>query len=551
MSETLGRTTYAGASPGEALEPLERQTLAFDALSKLTRQFCEHPDFEQLMDILLMTLCGQFSIADSFALLKKPSAQSLNKSFFATGRFRKDIMIPSLQVEREDWGQALAERRVRNIDEFDLVDEATDQIGILARAGVSLICPLIHSGKFFGVIGLGKRVTGTDCTEEDINLLNTVINTVTPLVANSYLFWDIASLNTWYLDILNSVRQGVFVFDRHFRLRKINSAGVGILKTFRDDEPGFKDVEGKLIDEVFPEPAFDGWAQRFMEVRTVKAMTGNNIVACAGADEHIYNVSVTGSVENSEIGMALIITLDDVTIQKESEQRLFDLQKFADKGLLASSVSHELNNFLALILGGVELAEFALEAENKEKAAAKLAKLKGHVANMERFTKGLVDFAAPDTAKRFSDLNSIIEDVLSFLSVQKRFKGIKIELQMAGEIPEFSFDPDQIAQLLLNLLHNAADAVNEAGVDDGRITIETGRDNGEVVLRVSDNGVGIVPEIRDRLFKSRLTTKTTGHGYGLVTCADIASDHNGTIEVSSEVEVGSTFTVRLPIRTET
>ena len=551
MGEISGRTTYAGASPGEAREPLERQILAFDALSKLTKQFCEHPDFEQMMDILLMTLCGQFSIADSFALLKKPSAQSLNRSFFATGRFRKDIMIPSLQVEREDWGRALTERRVQNIDEFDPVDEATDQINILAKVGVSLICPLIHSGKFFGIIGLGQRVTGTAYTEEDISLLNTVIDTVTPLVANSYLFWDIASLNTWYLDILNNVRQGVFVFDRHLRLRKINSAGVGILKAFRDDEPGLKDVEGKPIDEVFPEPAFDGWARRFMEVRTVKSMTGNNIVACAGTDERIYNVGVTGSVENSEIGTALIITLDDVTIQKESEQRLFDLQKFADKGLLASSISHELNNFLALILGGVELTEFALEAGNKEKAAAKLTKLKGHVANMERFTKGLVDFASPDMAKRVSNLNSIIEDVLSFLSVQKRFKGIKIESQMGGDIPEFSFDPDQMAQLLLNLLHNAADAVHEAEVDDGRISIETSRDEDQVVLRVSDNGVGIVPEIRDRLFKSRLTTKTTGHGYGLVTCADIAGDHNGTIEVSSEVEAGSTFTVRLPIRTET
>jgi signal transduction histidine kinase len=551
MTETAGRTTYPGASPGDAREPLERQILAFDALSKLTKQFCEHPDFEQLMDVLLMTLCGQFSIADSFALLKKPSAQSLNKSFFATGKFRKDIMIPSLQVEREDWGRALAERRVQNIDEFGPVDETADQIGILAGVGVSLMCPLIHSGKFFGIIGLGKRVTGTTYTEEDIDLLNTVINTITPLVANSYLFWDIASLNAWYLDILDNVRQGVFVFDRHFRLRKINSAGIGILKAFRDDEPGLKDVEGKPMDEIFPEPAFDGWARRFMEVRTVKSMTGNNIVACAGAEEHIYNVSVTGSVENFEIGTALIITLDDVTVQKESEQRLFDLQKFADKGLLASSISHELNNFLALILGGVELTEFALEADNKEKAAATLVKLKGNVANMERFTRGLVDFATPNTARRVGDLNSIIEDVLSFLSVQKRFKGIKIESQMAGDIPEFSFDPDQIAQLLLNLLHNAADAVHEAGIDNGRITIETCQDNGQVMLRVSDNGVGIAPEIRDRLFKSRLTTKTTGHGYGLVTCADIAGDHNGTIEVFSEAEAGSTFTVRLPVRTET
>jgi signal transduction histidine kinase len=551
MNEGPAQTTYPEASQGDKREPLERQILAFDALSKLTRQFCERPDFEQLMDILLMTLCGQFSIADSFALLKKPSAQSLNKSFFATGRFRKDILIPSLQVEREDWGQVLTERRVQRLDEFDLVDEAADQVTILAKVGVSLICPLTHSKKFFGIIGLGKRVTGAPYTDEDIDLLNTVLNTVTPLVANSYLFWDIASLNAWYLGVLNNVRQGVFVFDRHFRLRKINTAGLAILKSFRDDDPGLKEVEGKPIDEVFPEPAFDSWAKRFAEARTAQVMTGNNFVAGSGAGERIYNVSVTGSVENSEIGTALIVTLDDVTVQRENEQRLFDLQKFADKGLLASSISHELNNFLALVLGGVELTEFALEADNKEKAAANLAKLKGHVANIERFTKGLVDFATPDSTRRTGKLNSIIENVLSFLSVQKRFKGIKIEPKLAGDIPEFCFDPDQVAQLLLNLLHNAADAIYEAGIDEGRIDIETSLAGDQVVLAVSDNGVGVPPEIRDRLFKSRLTTKTTGHGYGLVTCADIVSEHQGTIEVTSEVDGGSTFTVRLPLRTDT
>lgn len=547
MGDTSAPTRHPGACKGDIHGPMERQMLAFDALSKLTRQFCKHPDFGQLMDVLLMTLCGQFSTADSFALLKKPSAQSLNKSFFATGRFRKDILIPSLQVEREDWERALVEGRVQRIDEFELMDQSADQIDVLARVGVRLICPLVHSKKFFGVIGLGERVTGTAYLKEDVDLLDTVINTVTPLVANSYLFWDIAGLNAWYLDILNNVRQGVFVFDQHLRLRKSNSAGMNILRTFRDDDPELKDVEGKSIDEVFVEPAFDGWARRFMEARAVNSMTGNSIVAGAEAGERIYNVSVTGSVENSEMGTALIITLDDVTVQKESEQRLFDLQKFADKGLLASSISHELNNFLALVLGGVELTEFALEAGDREKALATLSKLKGTVANMERFTKGLVDFATPDTAKRLADLKPAIEDVLSFLSAQKRFKGIRIESRLAGDLPKFSFDPDQMAQLLLNLLHNAADAVHEAGVDSGRVTVEAGREGDNVVLKVSDNGVGIPPEIRDRLFKSRLSTKTSGHGYGLVTCADIVSDHNGTIEVSSQQGGGSTFTVRLPI----
>ena len=547
MNEARSGTACPGVRSVSVPERLERQILAFDALSKLTKQFCDHPDFEQLMDILLMTLCGQFSIADSFALLKRPNAQSLNKSFFATGRFRKDIVIPSLQLEPQYWGPSVTGRRVRRIDELGPSDEDPDQIGILGEVGVSLICPLFHSDKFLGMIGLGPRVNGTPYSDADIELLNTVINTVTPLVANSYLFWDVAGLNVWYLNILNNVRQGVFVFDEGLKLRNVNAAGLEILNSFRDDAVELKHIEGKPIEEIFSEPAFEGWAQRFKDVRNGKPVARGSLVAGVGANERIYNVSVNGGVRHSEMGTALVATVDDVTARKETEERLFDLQKLADKGLLASSISHELNNFLELILGGVELTEFALESGNKERAVANLAKLKDNVAKMERFTRDLVDSASPNVAKRAGNLNTVIEDVLSFLSVRKRFKGIRIESQLAADIPQFAFDSDRIAQLLLNLLHNAADAIQEAGIEEGRVTIDTRCENGEVVLRVSDNGVGVAPELRDSLFRLRQTTKAAGHGYGLFTCSNIVTDHNGTIEFSSQPGKGSTFTVRLPL----
>jgi two-component system NtrC family sensor kinase len=532
-------------------EPLERQILALDALSKLTRQFSEHPSFEDLLEILLMTLCGQFSIADSFAMLKKPNAQSISRSYFATGKFRRLVLLSTVAVEERDWESALAERRVRRIEELGTAGEATDQMAVLADLGVSLICPLVHDDDFFGIIGLAGRVNGKPYTQEDIDLLDTIINTVTPLVANSYLFWSIAGLNAWYLDVLNNVQQGVFVFDRDFRLRKANSAGLNILRAFRTDSPTLEDVEGKSVAEVFPEPTFAGWATRFVTTRIAsEPATPASMVAKVGADERIYNVSITGSVENAEIGTALIVTLDDVTSQKKSEQRLFDLQKLADRGLLASSISHELNNFLSLVLGGVELIEFALQSGDSEKAAATLEKLKGNVANMERFTKGLMDFAKLESTKQGADLNSLISDVLSFLSVQKRFKGIKIESRLNREIPEFALDGDQIAQLMLNLLNNAADAIWEAGTEEGLIIIETGFEGGNAVLTISDNGSGIAQDVRENLFKTHLTTKATGHGYGLVTCARIISNHNGTVEVESEVGKGTTFTVRLPVGAE-
>ena len=526
---------------------VDKQVLALDALSKLTRQFCDKPDFERFIDVLMMTLCGQFSVADVFALLKKPSSHSLNQSFFATGRFKKDVMLASLQVAVADLQNTLRIRHVRKVSEIEPSSEWTHLLPVLVNRGVNLVCPLIHNDKFFGIIGLGKRVTGKAYAEEDMELLNTIINTVTPLVANSYLFWDIASLNAWYLDILDNVKQGVFVFDDDCRLKKINSAGLDILRTFRSDDVSLASLENAPMEQVFPESVFNEWARQFSRAKAnTRKASIRSIVARSGGNERIYNVSITGSVENTEMGTALIITLDDVTVQKESEQRLFDLQKFADKGLMASSIAHELNNFLGLILGGVEVIEIALESQERGKAGDTINKLKNNIGNMERFTRGLTDLASLDSSRELLNLNTVIGDVLSFLSVQKRFKWIEITPALDPELPDLDIDKDQIAQLLLNLLNNAADAIGESPRKQGVIIIRTEDDDRDALLIVSDNGTGMNAEVKKKLFRYSFTTKQGGHGYGLVTCARIVENHGGTINVDSKPGKGTTFTIRLP-----
>jgi len=110
-------------------------------------------------------------------------------------------------------------------------------------------------------------------------------------------------------------------------------------------------------------------------------------------------------------------------------------------------------------------------------------------------------------------------------------------------------DTDQISQLLLNLLNNAADAIEEGEKDEGRILVKTVKEGNIVNLSVSDNGVGIEPDIKDKLFKTHLTTKINRHGYGLVTCAVISENHDAYVEIDSEPGQGATFSIRLPIDT--
>ena len=545
-TETGGRSPTAAVAGGRE-EPLERRLLALDALSKLARQFSEKPDFRQLMNVLLMTLCGQFSVGNAVAIMKRPRSETFGQTFFATGRFRKCNELACLDVTCENCAPLMGGQSACKLQDLDLSDRQSGIVPVLIECEVSIICPLVHNDDLLGIIGVGERVNGRAYSQDDIDLLIAIVGTITPFLANTYLFWEIGRLNTWYLDILNSVKQGVFVFDAASKLKKINSAGLDIVRTFSAASTADDGCGRMSIEELFPPEAFGKLVHEAM-TSTIDEVTsaGRNVVARSGETERIYHLRLTESTEGDETGTDLIVTLDDVTRQRESEERLFNLQQLADRGVMASTISHELRNFLGLILGGLELTQVAVMRGDGDKANENLDKLKSTVENLEKFAAGLMDYSNLTVDKQTSSINSVISDVVSFISGQQRFKRIAIIPELESDLPEIMIDGDQIAQLLLNLLNNAADAIAEAGRPEGEIRVGTCSDDGEAILIVSDNGIGMKPEVKDSLFKSKLTTKKHGHGYGLVTCASIIENHNASVSIDSELGEGSVFTIRFP-----
>lgn len=529
-------------------EPLERRLLALDALSKLARQFSTKPDFEHLMSVLLMTLCGQFSVGDAVAILKRPRSGPCGQSFFATGRFRNRSGLAELDISSESCSALMGGQSSCKLKDMDLSDRHSGIVPVLRKHGVSLVCPLIHDNGLLGIIGIGDRVTGNEFNKEDVELIVAVVDTITPFLANTYLFWEIGRLNTWYLDILNSVKQGVFVFDSANKLKKINAAGLSIYRTFVQGISDAGEICGRPIEQVFPPHAFGGLVH---DVMTSKIAGGGaavtNFVARGKNAKHVYNLRLSESSEGDADGTDLILTLDEITAEREAAERLFNLQQLADRGVMASAISHELRNYLGLLLGGLELTQVAMTKGEGDKADEHIDKLKATIGNLEKFASGLMDYTKFEVDKQTSSLNGVISDVISFVSGQQRFKEITIKADLDRNLPEVLIDPDKIAQLLLNLLHNGADAIQETGRSDGEIMVGTFSDESEVVLIVSDNGAGVSPDIKDSLFKKRLTTKEHGHGYGLVTCAGIIEGHNATVTVDSEPDEGTVFTVRFPV----
>lgn len=236
----------------------------------------------------------------------------------------------------------------------------------------------------------------------------------------------------------------------------------------------------------------------------------------------------------------------------QMQAQLIQSAKLAAIGEMAAGVAHELNSPMTVIIGNAQMLQRELEPEHP---ASQLLKdivtcglrCKKIIQNLLTFARQEPPVVAP------TDLNEVVERVLSLVKYQINRNGINVCTDLAPDLPRVAANGQQLDQVLINLLLNARDALE--GVERERyIHIRTGvrRDeNGRrcVVVTVQDNGQGISPENMSRVFDPFFTTKeaSRGTGLGLSVSLGIARAHGGTIEVESRPGEGSTFTLVLPL----
>jgi signal transduction histidine kinase len=233
-------------------------------------------------------------------------------------------------------------------------------------------------------------------------------------------------------------------------------------------------------------------------------------------------------------------------------------EKMAALGLLVAGVAHEINTPMGAIHSNNDIMERVVPRIRKalgppvdtEEAVRLLDILQGVCQNNEiatgrivRIVRSLKNFARLDEAERKkADIHEGIESTLTLLQHQLK-KRIHIEKHFA-ELPEIECYPNELNQVFMNLLVNAAQAIP----DRGTITIRTSRNDQNVKVEISDSGIGIPPEHLSKIFDPGFTTKGVGvgTGLGLAICYKIVQEHHGTIEVESSNQ-GTTFTITLPL----
>ncbi len=266
------------------------------------------------------------------------------------------------------------------------------------------------------------------------------------------------------------------------------------------------------------------------------------------------DASVDFADRNDEIGdlgrdfndMVAQLKASREEIQRLHQTQMSRAEHFATLGELAAGLAHEIRNPLAGIAGVLDIA--SRDLPDTSPARNVMEDAKQEAVQINRILTELLDTARPKPPQfRVTDIVGTVEHAVMFARQQAVTKRISIEFEVKDALTLVEHDPNQINQVLLNLLLNAIQSMDKPGVV--RVVLRQ-IDDDTVNITVADEGKGIAPEHLPNIFRPFFTTKGHGTGLGLSLARRIVEAHGGTIEVTSALEQGTEFTVVLPIRRE-
>ncbi|MEO8331896.1 MAG: ATP-binding protein [Gallionella sp.] len=265
---------------------------------------------------------------------------------------------------------------------------------------------------------------------------------------------------------------------------------------------------------------------------------------------------LTPVTRNDEVGelMQAVNQMASALDEREKElviarQKYFHQEKMAAVGALAAGVAHEIGNPIAAMSGVLqEMVHEQSTGKRKMAEGSKLAMLQTHIHRLSAITREISEFAAPQPVERqLLDLNGLVRTTAGLMGYDKRMRRVNLRLNLDSQLPAIYGVADQLTQVIMNLLINAADALETADGRTQEITLHTEVVGGNVRLTVADNGCGMGKETLSRVFEAFFTTKRKGNGLGLSLCYSIITGHGGTIEIDSTPGEGTQVQVLLPL----
>lgn len=517
------------------LEDVERTLRKLTALSSLAAALSRAQELDPLLQEVLRTITEVLSTDMALIMLFDVEAGEL--------RVRAAQGVPPEYVRGVDRlkpGEGVAGRVFTSGEPLVLRDAAVDpritrpvvrQLGLHAMACV----PLIAHGRTIGVLVTATYDPEREITS-DVDLLEAIGHQLGIAIENARLFEENLRVRKLWESTFNAIRDGISVHTRDLRVIQANEA-LGRLLGLPKEQLLQNHCCMIMLGRDTPLP-------NCADLRATAEVPCQVTEVIERPNGQILRVTVDPLLDEEGRVYGTVHVVSDITEQVLLERRMARAEQLALIGEMAAGLAHEVKNPLAGMKGALEIILEDLPDGNPHRPV--LHHVLEEIQRINRIITDLLDYARPRPPSHVqTDVNRLVEHVVSATRVQLVNNHITVEFQPAPELPSIIVDPDELQKVVLNLLLNAIQAVH----DHGHIVVRTSYDPQEraIKLSVTDDGEGIPPENLDKIFRPFFTTKKRGTGLGLATCQRIVTGYGGTITVTSEVGKGSTFTVTLPL----
>jgi signal transduction histidine kinase/CheY-like chemotaxis protein len=429
-----------------------------------------------------------------------------------------------------------------------------------ARRVVALSRPLSLRNQVVGVLNAEKVGDLPPFSQISLELLSLLGGQLAIAIENVELHQQQQALRAFNEDVIQTMTNGLVVVDEKTRVTVFNKAAAAILgyeatevleRPLRDAIP----EASALVDAVESALRYAGEAtqqppnEEIVEEVAYAFQAGYspNEVNVLHKDGNQLPLSVNTSPLSSSAGetTGIVCLFEDLSEAKALEVERRRLDRLAALGEMSAVVAHEIRNPVAGIAAGVEYLSkrFPEGSPHQED----MAMILGEIDRVNRILEDILSVARPFHLKLSSQMiTDVMEHVLH--RHQKAIEGKAIEVTRCyrSNLPQVQADRARMEQALTNLVLNAVEAMSKKGT----LTISLEANDRWLIINLSDTGPGISPDVQRHMFEPFFTTKARGTGLGLAVARRVIEEHGGTIEVDSEADEGSTFTIQLPISTE-
>ncbi|MGB9791136.1 MAG: GAF domain-containing protein [Thermacetogeniaceae bacterium] len=517
---------------------MSKRNLQLEIINQLAKSVTVETSFDEMLDNMAVRLQKvisydllSFCLLEEGALVIKKGIPK-DQTYLGEGAILHLYQSAPGKVVRE--GKFFIRPDIPNDQNHFHEDEDLQKLGINS----AVMVPLIVKQRVIGTLNLGSKHKNT-YTEEDARFLQQVADHLALFIENIRLYTEASRSKIAWEETFQAVTDILVVVDHNYQIVRFNKAAEKLhqekgvpprvnQKCYEYFHPAHKKCRLCPIWEVFQtgRPV-----SRRMHLRSGKIWDVVAYPIC-GEDGAICEV---------------IISIRDITEKVHMEAQLIQSAKLAAIGEIAAGVAHELNSPLTAIIGNALILKRDAKIYPPDKEEL-IDDIKKCGIRCKRIIENLRIFSRQEEYNfELLNLNDVVKDALTLVSYQIEKNCIEIIEKLQEDLPLVSGSKQHIEQVVINFLLNARDSLEGRAIR--RIYIRTGTANNFVFVAVEDTGCGIKPEDMEQIFNPFYTTKEKikGTGLGLSISRSIAEAHGGKIEVKSEVGVGSTFSLLIPL----